>query len=272
MKKIIQISVWLLLFAGIIVITGFAVTEKRTVKCIKVDVFVNDNQPITFINRAEIYDLIQKDFGTLTGKFMNTINTEQIENRLDQNPYIHDANVYTSLLGEITVDISRERPLLRIINEFNESYYLSETGKPMPVKENFTHRAIIATGFIGEKYSNIMHRNYVYSADSVNCRSMLTKLYRLASVLEKSPYLNGIIEQIYVNNEGDIELVPAQGDFLIILGGIDDLEIRLENFLAFYGAGLPKMGEQKIESINLKFKNQVVCKKSNKVWNQQTSL
>ena len=272
MKKIIQISLWLLLFAGIVVITGFAVAEKKSVKCTKLDVFINDSQPITFINQTEIYQLIQQTFGALPGRFISTINTEQIENTLDRNPYINEANVYTSLLGEITVDISRERPLVRIINEFNESFYLSETGKPMPVKENFTHKAIIATGFITEKYSDIMHRKFAYTTDSAYCRSMLTKLFHLASVLENDPYLDEIIEQIYVNNYGEIELVPAKGDFLIILGGIEDLEIRLENLLAFYGAGLPKMGDQKIESINLKYKNQVVCKKSQKIWNQQTSL
>ncbi|MFA5419603.1 MAG: hypothetical protein WC341_14220 [Bacteroidales bacterium] len=271
MKKILQISLWLLLLAGVIVITGFAVTEKKSVKCTGLDVYVNDNPPVTFINQAEIYQIIQNDFGTLPGKLIMEINTEQIENTLDKNPYIHDANVYTSLLGEITVDISREAPLVRVINEFNENFYLSQTGKPMPVKEDFTTRAIIATGFISEKYSDIMHRKFAYSADSIHCKSLLTKLQYLASVIEKDAWLNEVIGQIYADSVGEIDLVPSKGDFLIILGGIDDLELRLENLKAFYCAGLPKIGKEKIENINLKYKNQVVCKKS-KIWNQQTSL
>ncbi len=262
MKKILQISMWLLLLAGVIVITGFAVTEKKSVKCIGLDVFVNDSAPITFINRNEVYQIIQDNFGSLPGQLIENINTEQIENTLDKNPYIHDANVYTSLLGQITVDITREMPLLRIINIFDESFYLSQSGKPMPVKEGFRHRSIVATGFIKEKYSNIMHRNYYYSADSADCKSTLTTLYRLAAVLESDAYLSEIITQIYVNEKGEIELVPLKGNFLILLGGIDDLEHKLENLLSFYTAGLPIMGDTKIESINLKFKDQIVCKKS----------
>jgi len=271
MKKILQISLWLLLFAGVIVITGFAVTGKKSVKCTGLEVYVSDNPPVTFINQAEIYQIIQNDFGTLPGKLIMEINTEQIENTLDNNPYIHDANVYTSLLGEIRIDVSREEPLVRVINEFNESFYLSKTGKPMPVKEGFTTRAIIATGIISEKYSSNMHHKFAYTADSIHCKSMLTKLQYLASVIEKDAWLNEVIEQIYVNKEGEIELVPSKGDFLIILGGIEDLQLRFENLKAFYCAGLPKVGKEKIESINLKYKNQVVCKKS-KIWNQQTSL
>lgn len=272
MKKILQISVWLLLFAGVIVITGFAITEKKSVKCTKLDVFVNDVQPITFINQTEIYSIIQKNFGTLPGQLLKNINTGQIENILDKNPYIEDANVYTSLLGEITVDVTREKPLVRIINNVNESYYLSQNGKPMPVKEGFTYRAILASGFISDNYSNIMYRTFSCDSGNVVCKDILSKIHRLAGVIEKDKWLNEVIGQIYVNQEGEIELIPEKGDFLIILGGVEDIEIRLENLKAFYCAGLPKFDKEKLESINLKFKNQVVCKKSQKIWNQETSL
>jgi len=272
MKKILQISLWLLLFAGIIVITGFAITEKKSVKCTKLDVFVNDVQPITFINQAEINEIIRKNFGALPGQLLKNINTGLIENTLDKNPYIEDANVYTSLLGEITIDVTRERPLVRIINDVNESYYLSQNGKPMPVKEGFTYRAILASGFITDKYSNIMYQTFACDSSDAVCKELLSKIHRLAGVIENDKWLNEVVEQIYVNQEGEIELVPAKGDFLIILGGVDDLEVRLENLKAFYCVGLPKFGEEKLESINLKFRNQVVCKKSKEIWNQETSL
>ncbi|MDR3267157.1 MAG: hypothetical protein LBT24_06285, partial [Tannerella sp.] len=68
------------------------------------------------------------------------------------------------------------------------------------------------------------------------------------------------IAQIYVAQNQDIELSPTVGNHQIILGKISDYRENLDKLQLFYEKGLNKVGWNKYSVINLKYKNQVVCK------------
>ena len=98
-------------------------------------------------------------------------------------------------------------------------------------------------------------------ADSIYYDSLLTNLYRLAMYITHDKFLKAQIDQIYVNESGEFELVPRVGNQLIILGSADDLEAKFKKLFAFYKYGLNKIGWNKYNTINLKYKNQVLCSK-----------
>ena len=56
-------------------------------------------------------------------------------------------------------------------------------------------------------------------------------------------------------------MVPIVGDQRIILGNIEDLDDKIFRLKTFYQEAMSRMGWNKYKTINLKFKNQVVCKK-----------
>ena len=43
--------------------------------------------------------------------------------------------------GRLKVDVKQRRPVLRIINQDGESYYLDEAGRPMPLSDTVIVRA-----------------------------------------------------------------------------------------------------------------------------------
>ena len=69
------------------------------------------------------------------------------------------------------------------------------------------------------------------------------------------------IEQIYVNENTDIELVPKTGEHEIVLGDVNDLKDKFNKLMIFYLKGLNNLGWDVYKKINLKYKNQVVCSK-----------
>ena len=79
-----------------------------------------------------------------------------------------------------------------------------------------------------------------------------------------NPFWDAQIEQIYVTENNEIELIPRIGDNLILLGKIDNFEQKLENLQCLYEQALSKVGWNKYDTINLKYNNQVICSKRDK--------
>ena len=79
--------------------------------------------------------------------------------------------------------------------------------------------------------------------------------------ISKDAFLDSFIDQIFVNEHGEIELVPKLGDHTIIMGNGPEIREKLENLRSFYLQVMNKIDWNTYKTINLKFKNQVVCSK-----------
>ena len=259
MKKIFYISIWLIAATGIMVLLSFALKDHKTVKCNKIIISITDTEKTGFINQDDISKIITQNFDSVTGICIDSINTEMIETKLMDNPYIKNADVFKSVTGEIEIYIEPHVAQARIINKDGENFYISTTGHILPFSNKFTPRVIVASGFINEKYKTSKDINFIENPEVVGEKSMLNSIYYLAGELSKHQYLNKYIEQIYINKEDEIELIPADGDHVILVGNINNLQRKLSNLMAFYNAGISTK-EQNYRSLNLKYINQVICK------------
>ena len=92
--------------------------------------------------------------------------------------------------------------------------------------------------------------------------SVLDDIYELAKYLASDSLMSGLITQAYVNEEREIELYPAVGNQKIIFGDATGIEDKFEKLKTFYKEGLNSINNwNKYSTINLKYKNQVVCTK-----------
>lgn len=261
MKKVLQIVVLLLVFAGFCVIVGFAMVDQESVRCTSINITIRDSEKPGFINKTDIRKIIFDEFDSLTGQYLKNINTDEVEKLLLRNPYIADARVYSTVKGEIFIDLVRHEPLVRVINQDNEGYYLSKNGTPMPLRRVFIPKLPVASGYISEKLSNISGQKFMINNADVRNSPLLGKIHHVAEELTKNDFMNRYITQIYVDEKGQFELTPSDGKFNIILGDASDVPVKFENFIAFYQGVALKMKADSISSVNLKFINQVVCKK-----------
>jgi len=261
MKRILQILIWVVVLSGISAILGFALIDQKAIKCTNLSVTIADDNARGFISTKEIENLVYKEFDSITGKLMDSLNIEQIERKLEENPYIKSVHVYTTVHGSLSIEVEREEALIRIINKKNENYYLSRSGKALPLSKKFIPHVIIASGNIKENYHTIKDNHKLNFSPTTENINDLASLSYLAKALEQNNFLKDHIKQIYIGKEGEIELIPDDGKFTILLGDVNDLDIKFENLFAFYQAGLPKVGSDNISVVNLKYKNQVVCRK-----------
>lgn len=260
MKKIFTIALWLIIATGIVFLLSFAMTDQKNEPCTAVEIKLTDQAQKSFIDKNDINKLITEHFDSLEGQYLDSINTSAVARLLQENPYIRKAEVFKSVSGKIQIEVEREQPLVRIINHNQENYYLAESGAVLPVSSHFTPHVMVATGWIDEGYKNVKDSLFITKNESETVGNTLASVHRLAVSIRSNPYLDRYIEQIYIDKNKEIELVPADGDHIVLLGDAQDLPKKFSNLMTFYRAGKPSVGEG-YQTVNLKFTNQVVCKK-----------
>lgn len=259
MKRFFFILIWVIFVTGIIVLLGFVNAEYKNSKCNDFVVSIDINNSDCFITEDEIKSQIYQSFDSLKGKLLSEINTEEIESMIKKNPYVEQSNVYFTVNGKLKINVVQRKPVVRVITKSNQNFYIDVNGVLMPLNENHVARVLIASGNIGN--SLLPPAKLKLQTDSLDQNQVLFKIHSLAKFINNNKFLNAQIEQIYINKENGIELIPKVGKHLIIFGDIDNMEEKFENLIAFYKNGLSKVGWDKYKKINLKYKNQVVCTK-----------
>ena len=67
--------------------------------------------------------------------------------------------------------------------------------------------------------------------------------------------------QLHINENKEIELIPRVGNHIILLGSDEGLEAKFEKLMLFYQKGVQQIGWNQYSTINLKYKDQLVCLK-----------
>jgi cell division protein FtsQ len=264
LKKILIITSWVVLVSGLFVALGFVEKEQGKLRCKDPVINVTRDSATNFVDRDDIMKLLRDRGDSIIGQPMSSVNVAELEKVLNSHVAIADAEVFMAVDGEVRIEVEQRRPVLRVFNVDNESYYIDEEGELMPLSEKFTARVLVATGYVYEPYA----KRYMFSiadieADSLaRANSMLDDLFALAMFIRKDPFWHAQVEQVHVNSERELELIPKVGDHRILLGDASNLGDKFRKLRVFYEQGLVPTGWWNNYSvINLKFKDQVVCTK-----------
>jgi cell division protein FtsQ len=245
--------IWLVSLGGLVVLMSFIEIKKAEVVCKDVKIYIPGSQ--YFIDKKEVENILQLSSFTLIGRKIDNINLHILENRLKANPFVEYAKVYADMDGIIMIEISQRQPILRVMNQFDQDYYIDKNGLKIPLSVNFTARVLAVNGFIEEPFGS--------RVDTL--RTLLAKdLFKTASYIRQDSLWDAQIAQIYVNQDHEIELIPRVGNQRILLGNADSLELKFHNLLAFYKQALPQVGWDAYKQINIKYANQIIGVKNTK--------
>lgn len=262
MKKVKNIILWLIILIYFAVSFSFVAEKQQAIVCIAIDVNINDSLQSGFVTKENIKNLLLRKYPKLIGKNFQNINLEDLEAQVNSYPPVERADIYKTTDGRIVVEIEQRNPLMRIIDNNNVSYYIDDKGYVMNLSGNFTSHAIIANGNIPTKFPINNKTNVLELENKAQGKRVIqADLYKLAKYVNNNKFWNAQIQQIFVNFSGDFELIPRVGSNVIIFGDFSDCEAKFSNLMSLYKHGLPAVGWNKYETINLKYKGQVICTK-----------
>jgi cell division protein FtsQ len=246
MLRILKISTWIGIALWFVVILGFVSGEAEEVLCNRIEVVISDTLHNRFVTESDIRALVQSSSMELQGYPISDINIREMEDKLEENAYIKDAEVSTDITGRMEIRIEQRVPLVRIMPRGSRGYYLDTEGKKMPVSEHFTPHIMLLSG-------------YISGGDAEE--EQLEEMYQFCSYVVDHPLWSDQIVQIYRNRKGEYELIPRVGAHQILLGSMEMWEKKLRNLEMLYEQAFPSYGWNNYEFINLKYTNQVICTK-----------
>lgn len=209
--------------------------------CTGLNIIVNDPDSTNFINENEVRELLVSHKMFPERKALKDVDLSQLENVLTASPYIDEALCYKSTDGRVTIQVSPRIPVLHVINNAGEDFYIDHRGGTMP-RGHHQIDLIVMTGNVNRKTAGSLYAP-------------------MGVTLGQDEFWNNQIQEIHVNNAGELEITPRVGDHTILLGDTSNLQDKLCRMRIFYTEGLNKAGWNKYKTINLKFSNQVVATK-----------
>jgi cell division protein FtsQ len=166
-----------------------------------------------------------------------------MEEALLKSPFVEKAECYKTLNGHVCISIKQRIPVIRVMAENGENYYLDHHGNIMP-EAGYATDILVATGRISKKYAQ-------------------KHLSKVANQIVGDSFWRNQAVQLNVLPNGTIEMVPRVGEHVVYLGTPAYIDSKLERLRKFYIYGLNKAGWNKYNYINVEFSNQIICKKVN---------
>ncbi|MCB9171195.1 MAG: hypothetical protein H6597_00625 [Flavobacteriales bacterium] len=210
-----------------------------------------------FIDEAFVRKQVLDMNGTVIGVPLGEMDIRAIEDRLNAVPWIEKADAYHTLDGVLHVRVDQREPIVRVFDRSGEGYYIDRNGSTMPLSDAYAPRVPVALGDLHLRDASEVHE--VLDGDSLMRASHLDRVYRTARLVAADPFWNALVDQITVDVNGEVDLVPRVGAQRIRLGDGTHLEQRFEKLKLFYDKGMPQADWRRYEAIDLRFADQIVC-------------
>lgn len=254
---------WSLAIVACFIILGFAEKRQDERICKEISIKIDRSNGNFFVDEEDVNAMVYHEMDTVIGKPISSINGGSLEHKLNNHPTIANAEVYKTLNGELVVEVSQRTPIVRIFSFSGDSYYLDSTGKVMPPSSKYTSRVFVANGHIYDDFKEVNQLNAAHLPDSLKKRHLVDDIFKYAQFIRNDPFWSLQIEQLYVNKDMEVELIPRVGNHRIVFGDATDLTAKFRKLRIFYEKGLKMTGWNEYSVINLKFADQVVCTKRN---------
>lgn len=246
-RKLLKLTAFLLLIVFIIGTLAFTTIESRNIMCTGIEVVFDEDEAIN-IDKDKLIRLVKAADSKVLRKTLDEINSEIIEDEIEQIPAILTADVYKLIVNEkgkykgvLVVKVKHREPVMRVIRS-SGSYYLDKHGVRIPVSTSYPTNVLVTTGSISEDFA-------------------VEKLLPFVMYVEDDDFWKAQIQQVHVEDDGDVLLIPLVGGHIIELGELDNYRGKLNVMRAFYKQVLVKNNWDKYEKVSLKYNNQVVAKR-----------
>jgi cell division protein FtsQ len=219
---------------------------------------ISDSSEYHFVTKKQLLNLAYGNSERIVGKPVKEVSTTAIESRINVLRELKRAEVYITIDGMVHVYVEQRNPIMRVIPENGGDYFIDEDGIVVKRRNLYNPRLHIVGGNVNISSAML---NGVSVLDTSIKHSVLKDIYPLVNYINDDRFWSAQIDQIYIDSNNEIDLIPRAGNNLIHFGTADNYKGKLRNLEAFYDKVLPEVGWNKYSLINLEYKDQIVCKK-----------
>lgn len=248
LKKILSVSVWIMLASGVVVLLVAAITNKNTEKITGVDIKISGIQNNYFIDKKEVLKILEKVNGKKLDKStISSLDLTAMENQLAKNDWIKKAELFFDNNKVLQVKVTEREPIARLFTVSGASFYIDSSLSRLPLSDKFSAHLPVFTSFPTD--ARILKKR-----DS----ALLDQVKILGEYINDHPFWMAQIDQIDISAEGHFDLIPKLGNQVIHFGDAGNYKQKFNKLLAFYKKVETKVGWNKYSVLDIQYKNQVI--------------
>ena len=247
-KKFLLTVMWTVVCAATIVLLVAAARNKNGKRCKDVIVTIKGVDGTEYVSKKQILNTISGGRRELMkGAPIKTFDLQQLEDRLERNLWIRNAELFFDNNDVLHADITEREPVARVFMVNGQSFYIDDMGEQLPITNDQVARVPVFTSFPNETTAG-------RKKDSV----LQEQVKQMGHFLLKSDFWMAQVDQVNINNY-EFELVPKLGNHLIQFGDTEKMEQKFNRLLLFYKNIMNKTGWNYYNVLDVRFNKQLVA-------------
>ena len=215
-----------------------AFLQRRDLVCEHIIVQVENRENYSFIKAENIASFLNNNGIKCVGLKTSEINLLEVENTVKKIKVVRDAVCYFNMKGDLYVKVWQRIPQYRV-KSLSGDYFVDDNREIFPANSSTIAYVPLITGKLSTDFAT-------------------NQLFDLITFIENDRFLATAFTQITVNDER-VSLIPRVGNFVVVLGDIDNFESKLTKYKTFIKKVYKYKEWNKYSVISLEYKNQVVC-------------
>ena len=251
-KKILSILLWVVTAAALVVLFVFARENYLTTPLKSIQLI-----PATdtgFVRKTALHKEIEQICGNSK---VGTVNMIAIQKVIEENSWIEDGTSYIDLDGTLNVSFKEYEPWFRVFGKKGHSVYVTRDGVVIPSSRTYTPYVLVASGNFELRSDSATYQ----LSDTLDSDRNLLNALHWCEAIEGNDFVSHCIGQLYCNKRNQFELTVKGFDGRVIVGDTCDATDKLKRLESFMKQRIDSPETKTLKSINLNYKNQIVCTK-----------
>lgn len=218
--------------------------------CTAVAINIENQTDNYYLDENDVTNLITDNGQVLvTGLPFGELNLKEMENKVREEPFVDDVEIYRDLKGNLIVNVDLKRPIARVVRSGAPHAYIAEDGSIMPVSNRYSSRVILLSGSYADKLISPGEE------DLENNERIMDMVRRV----NDDPFWAAQIAQIDIDRSLNMTIYPQVTRQRIEFGKPEELDAKFAKLMIFYKQILPTKGWNSYERVNLKYKDQIIA-------------
>jgi cell division protein FtsQ len=242
---------WLVIGGGMLMLLIAAMDKQKKEICKGYEIKIKSEKGQDFfLDKSDVGKLMKASVkGDIKGKAKASFNLLQMEQSIEKNVWIKDAQLYFDNHAVLHVTVKEREPVARVFTAGGKSFYMDADNHLMPLSERTIAKVPVFTGFPDKK--------------NIKDTALLNGVYTLARFISTNPFWNSQVAQIDITagcGTGcwEFEMIPVVGRHVVKLGDGNNIDQKFKRLFAFYEQVLNRTGFDHYKTIDVRFAGQVV--------------
>lgn len=226
--------------AGMAVLLHISRSHSHELDCNSVEVFLPGDERL--LCEQDVLSIIDNQYGLCIGTRLDELDLARIESILRAQSVLRAAEAWTTEDGVLHITAWQREPVVRFVKG-DSGFYVDRKGWIFPLSGQLDSTVVTVDGAV--------HK----AADTDYILGFLD----MKKTLERDRYWSSHLDHYTILENGDIALNDDRG-LMVLLGSGERLEAKLELIQEYYRTIEPSRSEYYYKSINVKYKNQIICR------------